>query len=537
MGRVFTILATLLAATSVQAEVGGEARVQGASGLASMAALAPHAPRQIDPSQLLPPGIRTQDARASLSFTRSAGHDANGVFEIVDAPFDTTRWMEVEYTVDPQLDASVAGVLESEGVDLGHVILMDPGSGEVFSYVSTDPETFPATRPYPAASLMKVVTTAAMLRRNGDLSDRDCRYEGSPWALDAERLAPPDEGGQRHGVHDALAISNNQCFARYALEDVGQDALLEEIAAVGLLDAPGAVHEAGNVARVETALDLGELGSGLSGAFVTPLGAARLASLLFDGSLVEPYWVAAARDARGDALEMPDRASPQTVWPPEVTATLREMLVEVTTRGTAARAFRGADGAPLLGSVRVAGKTGTLSGTNPAGRYRWFVGVAPADAPRVAIAAVVVETERGGANASHVAAQTLRGIFCEGDACDAERVERLHARAAARHAARADTAKQRIAEAARDTPPQAIARPTLEIPAHLRRRAVSGEVVVNVRVAKDGRVTDARIETSELPAFDELVLANVRDWQFRPRLRRGHAVEAVARVPIPIRIR
>ena len=34
-----------------------------------------------------------------------------------------------------------------------------------------------------------------------------------------------------------------------------------------------------------------------------------------------------------------------------------------------------------LGDVRVAGKTGNLSGKDPKGRYEWFMGVAPAESP------------------------------------------------------------------------------------------------------------------------------------------------------------
>ena len=67
------------------------------------------------------------------------------------------------------------------------------------------------------------------------------------------------------------------------------------------------------------------------------------------------------------------------------------MLVETTRSGTARRAFRKRNGQPLLGGVSVAGKTGSLSGKDPDGRYEWFIGVAPADAPRVAVAAVVVQ--------------------------------------------------------------------------------------------------------------------------------------------------
>jgi hypothetical protein len=75
--------------------------------------------------------------------------------------------------------------------------------------------------------------------------------------------------------------------------------------------------------------------------------------------------------------------------------------------------------------VQVAGKTGSLSGTNPKGRYEWFIGVAPAENPRIAVAVVVVQRARWWRNASQVASEVLRGVFCDSGVCRADAVERL----------------------------------------------------------------------------------------------------------------
>jgi len=99
------------------------------------------------------------------------------------------------------------------------------------------------------------------------------------------------------------------------------------------------------------------------------------------------------------------------------------MLVDTTERGTARRAFRTRRG-PLLGPVRVAGKTGSLSGRDPDGRYEWFVGVAPADEPKIALAVVLVQQPRWWVTPSQVAAETLKKIFCSPAPCRPEAVER-----------------------------------------------------------------------------------------------------------------
>jgi cell division protein FtsI/penicillin-binding protein 2 len=196
--------------------------------------------------------------------------------------------------------------------------------------------------------------------------------------------------------------------------------MLREMQAVGLLESPAPGHRPGVVEPVASPLDLGHLGSGLAGSFISPLAAARLAGVLARGEVVHPHWIARASDAHGRELLLPTRDEPRRVWPRELTSELRELMVGVTARGTAKSAFRDDRGRPLLGPVRVSGKTGRLSGENPKGRYEWFVGVAPAEQPTIAIATVVVNEPVWWRNASQIAAEVLHGIFCPDGACSAD---------------------------------------------------------------------------------------------------------------------
>src|SRR5690606_2334753 len=187
-----------------------------------------------------------------------------------------------------------------------------------------------------------------------------CVFRGSPWHLNARLLDAPAAGNVA-SFERALATSNNQCFARLALQ-VGAPRVVDELARLGVLDAPGPGHAPGQVDPVETPLEIGELGSGLAGSRLTPLAAARLAAALADGQLVAPRWIERVTDAHGVELELP-RLVPHTVLDGPVVSEPREMLVATTLSGTARRAFRGRNGRPLLAPVRVAGKTGSLSGT------------------------------------------------------------------------------------------------------------------------------------------------------------------------------
>ncbi len=487
----------------------------------------------------LPPRARPP-AEHGLSWIRSSTDGLSGaqVVEVIGReapPNDDAEWLQVEYTVDPELDERVREVLARRQVALGHLILMDPATGEIFSYVSTDPEAFPPTRVYPTASLMKVVTAAAALRRAPGLATRECRYKGNPYVVGRAQLVPPVSGGRIDPLRHALAISNNQCFGRLAVRDVGEEALLGEMRSVGLLEIPAAQHAAGRVDPIDDNLDLAHLGSGLAGSFVTPLAAARLAALLARGELVHPYWIARVRDARGDPLELPEGPEPRSVWPSPIADELREVMVAVTEEGTARNAFLDPEGTPLLGSIRVAGKTGTLSGTDPEGLYQWFIGVAPAEQPSIAIASIVLNARQAG-SASQVAAESLYEIFCRPGPCAAAQGERLHARASARKvAARRELAAIRESSDL-DEVPRPLGFQDFEFPPQLLREKADGEIVLLVDLNPEGQVLDVQIDSSDLPAFEQFVASEVRSWIFSPPTRRGRPVAARARLPIPIRI-
>jgi peptidoglycan glycosyltransferase len=352
--------------------------------------------------------------------SRAPGH----LFERIPAPRAADRSFTVEYTLDAQLTHQVFDVLADGHVGLGNVIVMEPNQGRVLAYASTDPERFPPTRNYPAASLVKVITAAAVLDRAPAAARIPCRFSGSPYRLTAARIDPPRRGNEIT-LQRALATSNNQCLAQLAVHAVGLETLIEALGRFGWLSVPAPAHATGQADPGEGRYDLGRLGCGLAGCRITPLHAAQLAASLVHGELVSPRWIERVWDPEGRELLMPEPAPDREVLSPALTNELRAMLVETTRSGTARRAFRKRNGQPLLGTVSVAGKTGSLSGKDPDGRYEWFIGVAPAENPRVAIATVVVQTPLYRRTASQVAAGVLEGVFCERGRCDTSRADRF----------------------------------------------------------------------------------------------------------------
>ena len=209
-----------------------------------------------------------------------------------------------------------------------------------------------------------------------------------------------------------------------AVNAVGTDAMLDAIARFGWLEPPAPGHAAGSATAGDDDYGLGRLGCGLAGCRITPLHAVQLASSLVSGELVEPWWVDRVVDVKGRSLDVPGRRPPRKIMTPELASQLRDMLVRTTTRGTARSAFRDRRGRPRLGDIRVAGKTGNLSGDSPSGRYEWFMGVAPAEAPTVAIAVLQLQSDLWWMRSSEIAAEVLSTIFCVDRECRAELASR-----------------------------------------------------------------------------------------------------------------
>ncbi|MFK7896860.1 MAG: penicillin-binding transpeptidase domain-containing protein [Myxococcota bacterium] len=340
------------------------------------------------------------------------------------APFRASGPLRIEYTLDEALTEKVWRIMRKGRVDRGQVIVIDPRTGRLLAYVSADEEGLPANRAYPSASIVKVLTAAAMLEVDPDQSDSTCVYRGNKYRVNRRRLDRPSSG-RESDLEAALATSNNQCFSQWAVHVLGEEKLRSTLRRFGWLNPPAPGHEAGRAEAVETRLDLGRLGSGLDGVRVTPLHVAALTSVLTGGRWIEPWWVDRVVDSHGRSLALPERADSREVISSEIADRLRTMLVSTTKRGTAKSAFRTRRGRPLVPGIEIAGKTGNLSGRDPSGRYEWFMGVAPAKNPTIGVVVLQLQGHLWWAKSSELAANVFKATFCEGKRCDAELASRF----------------------------------------------------------------------------------------------------------------
>jgi penicillin-binding protein A len=347
---------------------------------------------------------------------------------------------DVTLTLDPRGQRAALAAL---GGRRGSVVALEPSTGRVRVMVSLpefDPNDIPeryselnrdplsplvnrATQSrYPPGSTFKVVTAAAALD-SGKYRPETIVDGSSPREVSGVPLA--NSGGQDFGpisLTDALTNSVNTVWAQVG-ESIGRDTLQEYMSRFGFnqdppLDYPDAQMSASGVRDAKGRLldgdggfDVGRVAIGQGGAegaiLVTPLQMAMVAGAVGNrGVLMRPRLAerVVAKDGRvRDRIE-PDEVS--RVMSPRAAGQLIQMMGRVVEEGTGTAA--------ALSNIRVGGKTGTAEVDNATANQAWFIGFAPLDRPRMAIAVTIERTQgQGGTDAAPVAQKVLTSMLGE----------------------------------------------------------------------------------------------------------------------------
>jgi peptidoglycan glycosyltransferase len=215
---------------------------------------------------------------------------------------------------------------------------------------------------------------------------------------DAERPPRPE-----FDFAHAFAWSSNVVFAQVGLQ-LGEARLREYAARFGmgaslpfeLETSPTILSRTAPMSPVllaSTAFGQGEL-------LMSPLQMALVAAAIArDGEVPRPYVAAEVRRPDGVLLRRTEPATLGRAMAPGTAAALRAMMALSVEEGFARRA--------AIPRVRVGGKTGTAQSVPGMPDHSWFIGIAPVDRPRLAIAVLMEFSGWGSLEAAPVARQVL----------------------------------------------------------------------------------------------------------------------------------
>ena len=352
-------------------------------------------------------------------------------------------------TLDPVVQEAAAQAALAEPGDVA-IAAIDPSTGDVlalFAEPSYDPNLLASQDPkvvreswdelnadpdkplvsrasdelFPPGSTFKLVTASAALQNGfGPTSTWP-----NPRALD---LPLTDETLENFGgshcaggaatitLAEALKISCNVTFGEIGLE-LGAEALAEQARLYGFTAEPGQDLVPFDIPWVsgvfpapdtfeqrEPAVALSAIGQ--QDVAANPLQMALVAAAIGNGGVeMQPRLVTEARDPSGRVIATFDPEIFSTPLTPANAAILTQMMVAVVESGSGTAA--------QIPGVAVAGKTGTAQHGDGADPHAWFVSFAPAEAPRVAVAVIVLDGGSLGSEATggQVAAPIAKAVM------------------------------------------------------------------------------------------------------------------------------
>jgi len=338
----------------------------------------------------------------------------------VTAPLKQGRVAEL--TLDPDVQRAAQSQMKRYRIPEGGVVVMEVKTGRLLayaSYVNEGPKFDVNTRAEaPAASIFKLVTAAALVER-ADLgaSTEQCYHGGRSRIVPTELVDDPERDKWCATLGMAMGRSLNVVFARLAQKHLTP----EDLTATAGSFAFGAPvpfvlpNEAPQISMPTDPLEFARAAAGFWHTSLSPLAAASLAQTVANGGIaLEPRLIQAVYN--GTEKIWDDRRPPTVLRRairPGTARALTEMMLQTVSQGSAYKSFHDDKGRSFLGSIDVAGKTGTLTRDKENRHYTWFVGFAPAEKPEVAISALVVNTPSWHIKGPQLARDTLRAYFAK----------------------------------------------------------------------------------------------------------------------------
>lgn len=319
---------------------------------------------------------------------------------------DVDRHRRVQLTLDPALQAAAEKLLGQAKAPRAAAIVMST-DGRILALAGRRTESPRGGKEgivdfrlatdvwAPAASIFKLVTATALLRAGVTPSQRVCFHGGLRSVMESNLTDSPRDN-RCEDLTFAVAHSQNAIIAKLTHQHLSAASLTQtarDLGVTGDLTQNGLARCAGALELPEqNGVDLAKAAAGFRGSQLSVLGGSLLANTLANrGVEVVPTIVSAVIEG-GVARAVPAGARRRVV-DAKVAEAVASMMIGTCEEGSAAKSFRARESS-LPRDMKVAGKTGTISGTQPFPmEYSWFVGFAPADAPKISVAVLIGNTD------------------------------------------------------------------------------------------------------------------------------------------------
>lgn len=292
----------------------------------------------------------------------------------------------VEYTFNKKLSQKIRRLLRRYRSDYAAIVVIDNETGEILSAEGFERdglqfnERLPYTSTHPAASLIKLVTSAELLENSIVGLDTQFKFRGRGTTLYKYQLKPtPNRRTRSQTFRTAFAYSNNVIFGKAAINKssgVGlfnmanefgfNQSIMEDISlSPSIFQMPNSNY------------NLAEMASGFNRkTMISPVHAAAMATVVPNNGVMKlPRVVHQITKASTGEVVWSGQQKAKLVVSQETAQQLGQLMQSTVKRGTARRSFSKLP-YRLRKKLDIGGKTGTLTGGVPYGRRDWFVSYA-----------------------------------------------------------------------------------------------------------------------------------------------------------------
>jgi peptidoglycan glycosyltransferase len=326
----------------------------------------------------------------------------------------------VEYSFDAKLQDSIEQIYKQWKPDYGAFVAMDAKTGRVlsmvsYSKVSTVAENLALKATFPSASVFKVVTASAAIEETKITPNTVLSFTGQNHTLYRSNVLKTTTNRWTRYItlKEAFAKSVNTVFGKIGAYSMRPAVLRDYADRFGFnrkiaADIP---MQQGHAPIPDDAWGVAQASSGYTREnTMSPMQGALIASTVVnDGVMMEPYLVQSVYQPDGTKLYSAQPTISRAVLDPGTALEIRQLMRETVSNGTCRATFRGFNRECAL--IDVGGKTGTLTGLEPKGKYDWFVGYAEYGGEKIAYASLTISERQWRIKSSSVARKAIETYF------------------------------------------------------------------------------------------------------------------------------
>ena len=330
--------------------------------------------------------------------------------------------LKPSYTIDVGLQEEADRIFDKYNPDYGVFVAIDPETGHVLAMTDStrdqlDHGNLSLVNTYPAASVSKIITAVAAVNENKLSESSIIPFNGKSTSLYKKHVFKHknNQWTRKYTLNESFAKSVNPVFGRIGAVNLGGETMLDYAYRLGFNGRFASDFRFDNGAIELDPNDEWQVAETAAGYTrrntLSPMhGAILAATAVNGGSLVAPVLVKSLTGPYGIPIYVHDKPGKSAAMTEDSAMQLKRMMLSTVKIGSARKSFRRFNERQLK-EVKVGGKTGSLTGFKPKGKYDWFVGFGEKGDRKIAFAVLCINKEKWYVKSSRFAREMMEYYF------------------------------------------------------------------------------------------------------------------------------